>query len=421
MNPRTQIPTQITDVPYEDLTGLVERDPTYFPAQSGGYADIYIGRYPKNAKSSKEVIKVAIKVLRVVKDDPDIIKKINTYLIRETVVWTRLSHPNILSFLGLANDQGRDGCPALISPFCQNGEVMRYLKNGDPQLESMVGKSQEKGAVRLRIMAGVAQGLLYLHTLKDAIVHGDLKPSNILIDDLDQRPLLCDFGRSQIDTQGGFTTRASGAIRYQAPELFPDEDEDDSGRLKTAVDVYAFAITCSEVGDFTRHYYESINDLTGHVKRDNAMYPAYSGGYADVWIGSYAAEENTKVKVAIKVLRLAKDDPAGIQQVKIYLIRETLVWINLKHPNVLGFFGLADDLGREGCPALISPFCENGPIMNYLKSHPEPSESLRLRMMAGVAEGLIYLHNLKENIIHGDLKPSATMVKPSFATLVVPK
>ncbi|KAJ3566749.1 hypothetical protein NP233_g6800 [Leucocoprinus birnbaumii] len=146
------------------------------------------------------------------------------------------------------------------------------------------------------------------------------------------------------------------------------------------------------------------------------MYPAYSGGYADVWIGSYAAEKDTKV--AIKVLRLARDDPAGIQQVKIYLIRETLVWVNLKHPNVLGFFGLADDLGREGCPALISPFCENGPIMSYLKCHPEPSEPVRLRMMAGVAEGLIYLHNLKENIIHGDLKPSNILVSDDGQALL---
>ena len=37
---------------------------------------------------------------------------------------------------------------------------------------------------RLRIMIGVARGLVYIHTLEDQVIHRDLKASNILLDEV---------------------------------------------------------------------------------------------------------------------------------------------------------------------------------------------------------------------------------------------
>ncbi|KAF5353384.1 hypothetical protein D9756_007842 [Leucocoprinus leucothites] len=235
MNPisRPRIPNEIPKDRCENLTGLVTRVPNANPTFSGGYADVYIGYY---AKDSNTNIKVAIKVLRLIKDDPRI-QKVKTHLIRETVVWTSLNHPNILGFFGLADDVGRHGCPALISPFCDNGVVMSYLK------------THPDHNTRLRMMAGIADGLQYLHSLEEKIIHGDLKPTNILVSH-SGRPLLCDFGRSQITTHAGFTTRASGAVRYQAPELFVNADT----KYDEAVDVYAFGITCTEIWTDTMPY-----------------------------------------------------------------------------------------------------------------------------------------------------------------------
>ena len=53
------------------------------------------------------------------------------------------------------------------------------------------------------------------------------------------------------------------------------------------------------------------------------------------------------------------------------LKRETWVWNQLDHPNVLPFLGISKDAGEEGsAPALITPFCANGDVLDYLKQTP---------------------------------------------------
>jgi len=60
---------------------------------------------------------------------------------------------------------------------------------------------------RYEIIVGICKGLLYLHKEKD-IVHMDLKPVNILLDDL-MVPKITDFGLSRLDnnSQAATTSR----------------------------------------------------------------------------------------------------------------------------------------------------------------------------------------------------------------------
>ena len=78
----------------------------------------------------------------------------------------------------------------------------------------------------------------------------------MLVDD-DGKPLICDFGRSRILEQSGFTTVfAGGAARYMAPELFGPEDADIESAnsfvpiITKRSDVYSFAMVGLEVGLF---------------------------------------------------------------------------------------------------------------------------------------------------------------------------
>jgi len=51
---------------------------------------------------------------------------------------------------------------------------------------------------RFQIIEGVAQAVVYLHQhSRPRIVHGDLKPSNILLDS-DMTPRIIDFGLAQV-------------------------------------------------------------------------------------------------------------------------------------------------------------------------------------------------------------------------------
>ena len=94
--------------------------------------------------------------------------------------------------------------------------------------------------------------------------------NNVLVDD-DGRPLICDFGRSRVLEQSGFTTVfAAGAARYMAPELFgPDDADIESANsfvpvLTKESDVYSFAMVCVEVGSFYSDWFTPSRNLTLH-------------------------------------------------------------------------------------------------------------------------------------------------------------
>ncbi len=136
-----------------------------------------------------------------------------------------LSHPNICPIYGLENDPGF-GCFV----------VMKWLE-GRTLNEAPLPKEK----IRL-VLEKVADALDYAHTRK--VIHRDVKPSNILIED-DGDVYLIDFGiarqfRSETQaTQGQFST--SGTDKYMAPEQR-------SGQYQSAqTDEYSLALVTLEL------------------------------------------------------------------------------------------------------------------------------------------------------------------------------
>ncbi|KZT36417.1 kinase-like protein, partial [Sistotremastrum suecicum HHB10207 ss-3] len=179
---------------------------------------------------------------------------------REMNLWSRLAHPNVLSFLGFCffkfpneSPAGDPGQLSLISPWMDNGTARQYVQ-------------EHPEADRLAITRGVATGLLYLH--KNHIIHGDIKSGNVLMTD-NGVPVLADFGLATLaeDDSLGLTNEhvttttgtSHGTPRWMAPEFF--QTDADSQKSTKETDVWAFGCFVLELFTLQVPYATSKSDI----------------------------------------------------------------------------------------------------------------------------------------------------------------
>ncbi|KAJ7040995.1 kinase-like domain-containing protein [Mycena alexandri] len=124
------------------------------------------------------------------------------------------------------------------------------------------------------------------------------------------------------------------------------------------------------------------------------------GGFGDIWKGLVSGQT-----VSVKIMRVFQEE--DVAAVLKQFGREALIWRQLCHPNLLPFFGL---YYIENRLCLVSPWMENGNVMQYLQKQ---SSNLvhSLSLMLDVAFGMKYLHEQK--VVHGDLKAINILVTPS--------
>ncbi|BBY09229.1 serine/threonine-protein kinase PknD [Mycobacterium noviomagense] len=211
---------------------------------------------------------------------------------REAHAATRLSSPHVI-------------------PIHTHGEIqghlfvdMRLIEGRDPQSVLEAGPLQPARAVH--IIEQVAKALHAAHRV--GLVHRDVKPSNVLLDE-DDFAYLIDFGIARAAGEMALTTAGGviGTFHYMAPERFS------TGQVDARSDIYALACVLYQclTGQYPFPGDSMEQQLTGHLMnpppRPSITAPALPTGFDMVIAKGMAKNPAERYPSAVELARAARD------------------------------------------------------------------------------------------------------------------
>ncbi|XP_027363179.1 serine/threonine-protein kinase PBS1-like isoform X2 [Abrus precatorius] len=189
----------------------------------GGFGRVYKGRLETTGQV------VAVKQL-----DRNGLQGNREFLV-EVLMLSLLHHPNLVNLIGYCADGDQR---LLVYEFMPLGSLEDHLHDLPPDKEPLDWNT------RMKIAAGAAKGLEYLHDKANPpVIYRDFKSSNILLDE-GFHPKLSDFGLAKLGPVGDkshVSTRVMGTYGYCAPEYAM------TGQLTVKSDVYSFGVVFLEL------------------------------------------------------------------------------------------------------------------------------------------------------------------------------
>jgi serine/threonine protein kinase len=288
-------------------------------------------------------------------------------LLREAEITGRLDHEGIVSVLEVHSEAS--------TPFF----IMEWV-DGRPINQALEGADWH---TKVRVVEAVCDPIEYAH--QQGVVHGDLKPNNILIRP-DGRPKILDFGMSRLlNKEANPSQRSSvgavGTVLYMAPEQVRGEE------LGPRTDVYALGIILYELltgtPPFTADNLHDVRTAQLHQAPDLPM------------LREETVPEQLQ-RICLKALEKKEADRYG----SVHEMREDLKRY------------------RQGTPVLVRPSYYNNLIQSPAKDHVEQIEEWYKKCLITESE-YVRLRRAYETLTRSGLKAvsESRLVHPSVLTL----
>lgn len=216
--------TNIVKFKIEEITKATMNFSRHNIIGKGGYGNVYKGMLPDGSE-------VAFKRFKNCSGSGD------ATFAHEVEIIASVRHVNLVALRGYCTTKVPQEAHQriIVCDLMHNGSLYNHLFEA--------GKMKLSWPTRQKIALGTARGLAYLHYgVHPAIIHRDIKASNILLDD-NFEAKVADFGLARFNSQGmtHLSTGVAGTLGYVAPEyaLY--------GTLTERSDVYSFGVVLLEL------------------------------------------------------------------------------------------------------------------------------------------------------------------------------